>query len=432
MNYRQTLDYLYSSLRSFQDTGGDAYKPGLERIESLVRLLGNPQRRYPTVHVAGTNGKGSVSHIIAAVLQQAGYRTGLFTSPHLHDFRERIRIDGRTIEEDEVVEFVEQHRTEMEHIGVSFFEMTAAMAFERFAQHKVDVAVIETGLGGRLDATNIILPIVSVITNIGLEHTEFLGSTIAKIAAEKAGIIKTDIPAVIGEHHPESDPVFIDTARARNAELHFAQDEFEVLEAQSDPSGSRFEILRRSDSARFTVSLDLGGSYQRRNIVTALAAIEQIRTSHLLNGPAITDRTIETACRHAASMTGLAGRWQRLGEHPTVICDTGHNAHGLKYVAEQLSQLKYDRLFFVLGVVREKDLSAILPLLPKNASYIFTHASVSRALDAEELRSRAAKYGLQGCVVRGVAEALAYARSQARPEDLIFVGGSTFTVAEII
>lgn len=427
MDYKQTLEYLFSSLRSFQNFGGDAYKPGLERIGRFLDLLLSPHLGCPTIHVAGTNGKGSVSHILAAVLQTAGYRVGLFTSPHLHDFRERIRIDGVPVSESFVVDFVGRHRSDMERIGLSFFEMTAAMAFDAFRSAKVDAAVIETGLGGRLDATNVVSPLLSVITNIGLEHTEFLGPTIAAIAGEKAGIIKRRVPVVIGEHDPESDPVFRAVAAERQSPICFAEDEYAVVSDDNDLTGSRFEIEHRGGPA-FGLSLDLGGDYQRRNIVTALAAVDILRSKL----PRIDDRAIVEGCRHAAAITGLRGRWQKLGERPLVICDTGHNAHGLHYVAEQLSRLDCSTLHIVLGVVREKDLSAVLPLLPRTAHYIFTQASVSRALDADELCRRAADYGLHGVVVRGVAAALDYARSIASPDDAIFVGGSTFTVAEIL
>lgn len=429
MNYAQTLDYLYSSLRSFQDAGSDAYKPGLERIEGFMTYLGRPHRHYATVHVAGTNGKGSTSHIIAAVLQAAGFRTGLFTSPHLHDFRERIRVDGVQISEREVVEFVEVHRSAMERIGLSFFEMTAAMAFEHFSREGVEVAVIETGLGGRLDATNIITPIASVITNIGLDHTDLLGSTLAEIATEKAGIIKPEVPVIIGEHDAATDSVFERVARERRANLYFAEELFELVSSECNEGGSRFCVRRVGDEREYLLDLDLGGEYQRRNIITALGALEVL---HRRTQVSISTRALIEGCRDAAATTGLQGRWQRLGERPTVVCDTGHNAHGLRYVSEQLKRLNCKQLYIVLGVVREKDLGAVLPLLPREAHYIFTQASVSRALEAEELARRASEFGLQGEVVRGVREAVAHARSLATEDDAIFIGGSTFTVAEIV
>ncbi len=429
MNYAQTLDYLYSSLRSFQDAGSDAYKPGLERIEGFMTYLGRPHRHYATIHVAGTNGKGSTSHIIAAVLQAAGFRTGLFTSPHLHDFRERIRVDGVQISEREVVEFVEVHRSAMERIGLSFFEMTAAMAFEHFSREGVEVAVIETGLGGRLDATNIITPIASVITNIGLDHTDLLGSTVVEIAAEKAGIIKPEVPVIIGEHDAATDSVFKRAAREVGANLYFAEDLFELVSGECNEGGSRFCVRRVGDEREYQLDLDLGGEYQRRNIITALGALEVL---HRRTQVSISTRALIEGCRDAAATTGLQGRWQRLGERPTVVCDTGHNAHGLRYVSEQLKRLNCKQLYIVLGVVREKDLGAVLPLLPREAHYIFTQASVARALDAEELAHRASEFGLQGEVVRGVREAVAHARTLATEDDAIFIGGSTFTVAEII
>ena len=429
MNYAQTLDYLYSSLRSFQDAGSDAYKPGLDRIEGFMTYLGRPHRHYATVHVAGTNGKGSTSHIIAAVLQAAGFRTGLFTSPHLHDFRERIRVDGVQISEREVVEFVEAHRSAMERIGLSFFEMTAAMAFEHFSREGVEVAVIETGLGGRLDATNIITPIASVITNIGLDHTDLLGSTLAEIATEKAGIIKPEVPVIIGEHDAVTDSVFERVARERRANLYFAEELFELVSSECNEGGSRFCVRRASDEREYQLDFDLGGEYQRRNIITALGALEVL---HRRTQVSISTRALVEGCRDAAATTGLQGRWQRLGERPTVVCDTGHNAHGLRYVSEQLKRLNCKQLYIVLGVVREKDLGAVLPLLPREAHYIFTQASVARALDAEELARRASEFGLRGEVVRGVREAVAHARSLATEDDAIFIGGSTFTVAVVV
>ncbi len=429
MNYTQTLDYLYTSLRSFQDAGGDAYKPGLDRIEEFMTYLGRPHRHYATIHIAGTNGKGSTSHIIAAEVQAAGFRTGLCTSPHLHDFGERIRVDGSQISEREVVEFVEAHRSAMERIGLSFFEMTAAMAFDHFSREGVEVAVIETGLGGRLDATNIITPIASVITNIGLDHTDLLGSTLTEIATEKAGIIKPEVPTIIGEHSTTTDPVFERVAHEQRAELYYAEELFELVWSESNERGSRFCVRRAGDEREYCLDLDLGGDYQRRNIITALGAMEVL---HRRTQVSISTRALVEGCRSAAHTTGLQGRWQRLGKRPTVVCDTGHNAHGLRYVAEQLKRLECKRLYIVLGVVREKDLDSVLPLLPREAHYIFTQASVARALGAEELAQRASEFGLQGEVVRGVREAVARARELATEDDAIFIGGSTFTVAEIV
>lgn len=429
MNYAQTLEYLYSSLRSFQDAGSDAYKPGLERIEEFMTYLGRPHRHYATIHVAGTNGKGSTSHLIASVLQSAGFRTGLFTSPHLHDFRERIRVEGEQISEREVVEFVATHRSAMERIGLSFFEMTAAMAFDHFSREGVEVAVIETGLGGRLDATNIITPLVSVITNIGLDHTDLLGSTLTEIATEKAGIIKPEVPVVIGESDPATDEVFARVAGENRAELYKAERLFTLLSGECNECGSRFAVRREADGREFSLDIDLGGEYQRRNIITALGALEVM---HRRTPISISTRALIEGCRSAAATTGLQGRWQKLGERPLVMCDTGHNAHGLRYVTEQLERLTCNKLYFVLGVVREKDLVAVLPLLPRKAHYIFTQAAISRALDAEELAREAMAVGLQGEVVRGVREALAHAKALATDEDAIFVGGSTFTVAEVL
>ena len=333
MNYSQTLEFLFSSMPTFQEKGVTAYKPGLERIAAFCRHLGNPQRNYFTIHVAGTNGKGSVSHIIAAVLQQAGYRTGLFTSPHLHDFRERIRVDGEMIPKQKVVNFVDKHRDKMTELGLSFFEMTAALAFDYFAQSDVEVAVIETGLGGRLDATNILLPIVSVVTNVGLEHTALLGDTLAKIAAEKAGIIKKSIPFVLGEANAAYDAVFEQVAAANKTRVVYAEREFACEGHELCGDRQHFRMVRRRDGHVLDFDLDLLGEYQCRNVLTALATLDLLHEQTPLT---ISRRAFVDGAASAARTTALQGRWQSLGERPKVLCDTGHNAHGLAYVAEQL------------------------------------------------------------------------------------------------
>ena len=389
MNYTQTLEFLFSSLPVFEAKGATAYKPGLERITAFCRHIGNPQRNFFTIHVAGTNGKGSVSHIIASVLQQAGYRTGLFTSPHLQDFRERIRVDGEMIPKQKVVNFVDKHHGKMVELELSFFEMTAALAFDYFAQSDVEVAVIETGLGGRLDATNIIVPLVSVITNVGLDHTALLGDTLPKIAAEKAGIIKKSIPVVIGE---------------------------------SDPRYTR-------DNRNFQVDLDLGGNYQRRNMVTAAATVDFLHEETPLT---ISRRAFLEGARDTAANTSLMGRWQKLGEQPLTVCDTGHNPHGIAYVARQLKATPHKQLYCVIGFVRDKDLAHILPLLPHDAHYIFTQAKTERAFSAAELTAKAAIYGLHGETVAEVPAAVARAKELAGADDMIFIGGSTYVVAEAL
>lgn len=431
MNYSQTLEFLFSSLPAYETAGATAYKPGLERIAAFCRHLGNPQRNFFTIHVAGTNGKGSVSHIIASVLQQAGYRTGLFTSPHLQDFRERIRVDGEMIPKQKVVNFVDKHHDRMVELGLSFFEMTAALAFDYFAQSDVEVAVIETGLGGRLDATNIIVPILSIITNIGMEHTALLGDTPEKIAAEKAGIIKKSIPVIIGEHDERCDPVFAEVAAANKSKLLHAEELFTCT--GQEPAGERqlFHLHRTRDNHDFELLLDLAGDYQRHNIITATAAIDFLHQETPLT---ISRRAFLEGTRDAAAHTSLRGRWQKLGEKPLVICDTGHNAHGMAYVGEQLRRQSryYAHLYCVLGVVNDKDLAHMFPLLPADAHYIFTQAKTHRAIPAAELAERAAAFGLQGEVVADVQQAVARARELAGPDDMIFIGGSTYVVGEAL
>ena len=429
MNYTQTLEFLFSSLPAFETQGATAYKPGLERITAFCRHLGNPQRNFFTIHIAGTNGKGSVAHMIASVLQQAGYRTGLFTSPHLQDFRERIRVDGEMIPKQKVVNFVDKHHDKMVELQLSFFEMTAAMAFDYFAQSDVEVAVIETGLGGRLDATNIIVPILSIITNIGLEHTALLGDTLQKIAAEKAGIIKKSIPVLIGESDARYDGVIEQAAAASKSKVVHAEQVFRCEEQSLRGELQHFTLRRLRDDRIFDVELDLDGSYQRRNVVTASAAIDFLHEETPLT---ISRRAYLEGMRSAAANTSLRGRWQKLGEAPLTICDTGHNAHGIAYVAEQLRQTPHRELYCVMGFVRDKDLAHILPLLPREAHYIFTQARSERALTAEELTAKAAIYGLEGEAVADVAAAVARARELAAPEDMIFIGGSTYVVGEAL
>lgn len=429
MNYAQTLDFLFTALPSFEEKGASAYKPGLERIGEFCRALGNPQRNFFTIHVAGTNGKGSVSHMLASILQQAGYRTGLFTSPHLQDFRERIRVDGEMIPKQKVVNFVDKHHDKMVELGLSFFEMTAALAFDFFAQSDVEVAVIETGLGGRLDATNIIMPVLSVVTNVGLEHTDLLGDTLQKIAAEKAGIIKKSIPVLIGESDNRYDPVFEQAAANNKSKLCYAEQIFACEEQTPTEAGQRFRLRRLRDNRSYEIQLDLAGDYQRRNIVTAAAAVDFLHEETPLT---ISRRAFLEGTRHAAANTSLQGRWQRLGEAPLTLCDTGHNAHGMAYVTKQLQATPHKKLYCVVGFVRDKDLAHILPLLPRDAHYIFTAAQTHRALPAAELAAKAAIYGLQGETADTVAEALARARELAEPDDAIFIGGSTYVVAEAL
>lgn len=414
---------------SFQDKGVCAYKPGLERVTAFCRHLGNPQRNYFTIHIAGTNGKGSVSHMIASVLQQAGYRTGLFTSPHLRDFRERIKVDGEMISKQKVVNFVDKHREKMVELGLSFFEMTTALAFDYFAQCDCEVVVVETGLGGRLDATNIILPAVSVVTNVGLEHTELLGDTLQKIAAEKAGIIKKSIPIILGEANEEYNSVFEEVAAANKSRVIYAEQHFRIEKQCHEGDKQPFEIVRQRDGYKYCFTLDLAGDYQQHNVLTACAVIDHLHEETPLT---ISRRAFIRGISNVVGETSLCGRWQKLQSEPCVICDTGHNAHGLHYVTEQLKSLCCKRLYCVIGFVKDKNLDEILPMFPAEAHYIFTQAAIERAVDAEVLATKAAERGLSGEVVREVPKALARAKELASAEDVIFVGGSTFVVAEIL
>ncbi|MBS7575687.1 bifunctional folylpolyglutamate synthase/dihydrofolate synthase [Bacteroides sp. NSJ-90] len=408
MNYQNTLTYLYNSAPMFQQVGGSAYKEGLENTRILDEHFGNPHYSFRTIHVAGTNGKGSCSHTIAAILQEAGYRVGLYTSPHLVDFRERIRINGRPIPEEYVVHFVEKERSFFEPLHPSFFELTTAMAFCYFADEKVDVAVIEVGLGGRLDCTNIIHPDLCIITNISFDHTQFLGDTLAKIAGEKAGIIKKDIPVVIGETTPETKAVFLQRAEEVSAPIIFAENT-----TKNDYPGMRTELQ---------------GLYQIKNTRTILTALPLLEKA----GYHIDEQSVRNGFAHVCELTGLMGRWQKLQDTPTLICDTGHNVGGITYIAEQLKQQNYRHLHIIIGMVNDKDVSGVLALLPKDATYYFTKASVKRALPEEELCKLAAKAGLQGSCYPNVPAAVTAAQEKSHPEDFIFVGGSSFIVADLL
>lgn len=431
MNYSQTIDYLFSSLPTFQQVGADAYKPGLERITEFCRHLGNPQRNFFTIHVAGTNGKGSVSHILASVLQQAGYQVGLYTSPHLKDFRERIRVNGEMIPKQRVVNFVDKNQAKMEELDLSFFEMTTAMAFDYFAHSDVEVAVIETGLGGRLDATNVIVPLVSVITNIDKEHTELLGSTVADIAREKAGIIKKSIPVIVGERNEQYNAVIESVAETMRSQVIYAQDCFECRECEHCGTMQHLIVQRCNDEKIFDIKIDLLGCYQPKNIVTASAVVNYLHESSPLT---ISSRAFIEGLGSVIESTHLAGRWQILGESPLVVCDTGHNSAGMKYVGGELNRMakEYKRQICVVGVSGDKDVEAMLEQMPRGAYYIFTQASIRRAMPAEELLAKAKAAGFEGEAVATVAQAIARAKELATAEDMIFVGGSNFVVAEAI
>uniref|UniRef100_UPI00404B87D1 bifunctional folylpolyglutamate synthase/dihydrofolate synthase n=1 Tax=Flavobacterium sp. TaxID=239 RepID=UPI00404B87D1 len=404
MNYKETTDWLFSQLPMFQNLGASAYKNDLSNIILLDNHLNNPHIKFKSIHVAGTNGKGSTSSLLASVLQEAGYKVGLYTSPHLKDYRERIKINGVVISENYVVDFVRKHKPFFEKNELSFFEMTVGLAFDYFAQEKVDVAIIEVGMGGRLDATNIITPLVSVITNIGLDHTQFLGNTLEKIAFEKGGIIKKNIPVVVGEYTEETKSVFDSLVEKNNTSVAYAQD----LDFDDLPSA-------------------LLGDYQITNKKTVLASINAIQ-----NVFTVSDIAIKKGFLNVVTNTGLLGRWQILKNSPKVVCDTAHNSHGLKIVLKQIQKERFEKLHIVLGVVTDKDLGSILPLFPKKANYYFCKPDVLRGLDAEILRTKSLEFGLVGNVYNSVSDAYLAAMRIATVKDFIYVGGSNFVVAEIV
>ncbi|MDR2127001.1 MAG: bifunctional folylpolyglutamate synthase/dihydrofolate synthase [Prevotellaceae bacterium] len=433
MTYSETVNYLFKSLPMFHRIGAAAYRANLDTTLKLDEIFNHPHTKFKSVHVAGTNGKGSVSHIMASVLQNAGYKVGLYTSPHLTDFRERIKINGKEIPENEVTHFVEQYKSVFDKLHPSFFEMTVALAFDYFERQKIDVAVVETGLGGRLDSTNIISPLLSIITNTGLDHTEFLGKTVAAIAAEKAGIIKPQTPVIIGEWDAESATVFSEKAMRENAEIIFASQCAEINTTIQYNTYQEFEISTSdcnfADFNNKKIKLDLLGNYQQKNIITALAAIITLQRNNLLK---INTDAVFEGFANAAKQTGLRGRWQILSEKPLTICDTGHNAHGLNLSMAQLKSVKRNKLFFVFGLVADKDMDSILELLPRDAFYIFTSADMPRAMPAADLTKRCLAANLHGKTVPNVKDALIYAQRMAQNDDLIFIGGSTYVVAEII
>ena len=429
MTYTETINYLFTQLPMFQRVGAVAFKKTLQNIVALDEALGFPHKKYKTIHVAGTNGKGSVSHILASVLQEAGFKVGLYTSPHLRDFRERIKVNGCMISEEEVVAFVEKNKFLFEKIQPSFFEMTVAMAFHHFEMQKVDIAVIEVGLGGRLDSTNIISPLVSVITNIGFDHQQLLGNTLPEIAAEKAGIIKPQTPVVVGDTNPELKHVFQNKAGQENSKIYFANDFFSIDYVLKTVNNLQvFNVFSENKLAYKDLKLDLLGIYQKQNVITALKTIEIL----IEIGLNISTENIYSGFESAAQKTGLSGRWQILGNNPLIVCDTGHNEDGIKAVVQQISQTPYKELHFVLGAVNDKDIDKILKLLPQNAHYYFTQAAIPRALPAEQLAEKASACGLKGKIVKPVAAALQEAKNNAQLNDLVFVGGSTFVVAEVV
>lgn len=404
MNYQETLSWMFSRLPMFQTQGKTALNNKLDNILAFTSVLGNPQTKFKSLHIAGTNGKGSSSSMLASILQEAGYKVGLYTSPHLKDFRERIKINGKEIPEDYVVSFIAKNRPFLEEYHLSFFEMTVGMAFSYFENEKVDIAVIEVGLGGRFDSTNIITPEVSLITNISKDHTDILGDTLPKIAFEKAGIIKRNVPVVISEYQEETAPVFIAKAKEMNAPIIFA------------------------NHIETSLTTDLQGAYQEKNIKGVIAVTELL----IHQGWDITPENIAQGLLHVVHNTNLKGRWQTLGSYPTIVCDTGHNVGGLTYVMEQLKKQTYTHLHIVVGFVKEKDVNSVLELFPKEATYYFCSPAIARGLNVDTLKEIATAKGLQGDAYSSVAEALNAAKAQALPTDFIFVGGSTFVVAEVL
>ena len=427
MTYQETLDYLFNALPMYQRIGQSAYKANLDNTVKLCHHLNNPQNSFKSIHVAGTNGKGSTSHALASVLQEAGYKVGLYTSPHLKSFTERIKINGEEIGEEGVVSFVSQNKEFLEQLKPSFFEMTVGMAFDYFARQKVDCAVIEVGLGGRLDSTNVIVPELSVITNIGLDHVQFLGSTLPLIAGEKAGIIKDGVPVVISETHPETQPVFEKVAGDRHAPLYFADQKFHVQEGIFDPYKSFVEYEVREKHGLVVYQMDLLGHYQKKNLAGILQALEVLREK--MSG--IGKEAIVGGLSRIIANTGLKGRWQKLGEHPFVYCDTGHNAEGIAMIVQQIKSISHRHLYMIMGMSNDKDLQPVLSLLPKEATYVFCEAKLPRALSAVTLSKMAREAGLQGRVEPDVNKALKQVLEIAEKDDLVFVGGSTFIVAEL-
>ena len=429
MTYKETLAFLFSRLPAYHRIGKAAYKNNLDNTIALDEYFRSPHQKFKSIHVAGTNGKGSVSQILSSVLQEAGYRTGLFTSPHLKDFRERIKVNGEMIPERKVTEFVLKHRDVIESLLPSFFEMTTAMAFEYFAESGVDAAVIEVGLGGRLDSTNIISPVLSVITNIGHDHMDILGNTLGKVAVEKAGIIKKDVPVVIGESHKETENVFISGAREKGSEIYFADRDC-ICSLKETNVGSRdrhFKITSLKDDHEIFGSIPLGGDYQADNLQIVYIAVKNLK-DHFI----ISEKNLLDGIKNVVLNTGLQGRWQVLRQKPLTICDTGHNMEGLDYVVNQIKRVPKTGLHMIIGFVNDKDLSMVLPLFPKEAYFYFTKASVPRALDEKVLMREAKLYGLKGKCYPNVKTAIKAADKAAAGTDMIFIGGSTFIVADAL
>lgn len=426
--YAAVIEYLYARLPMFTRDGATAIKKDVDNTLQFCQVLDNPHQKFKSIHIAGTNGKGSSSHMLAAIFAAAGYKTGLYTSPHLLDFRERIRINGAMIPEAAVVTFVNQHKDYIETLEPSFFEVTVAMAFDYFAQEEVDIAIIEVGLGGRLDSTNIIQPEVSLITNIGMDHMNLLGDTLEEIAFEKAGIIKAHTPVVVSENDPQLTSLFTDRAASLEAPLRFAIDAFAVTQVVREKAGQAITVEQRATKEAKTWFLDLAGSYQQKNILGVLAVVEEMRTQ----GWTLSDAQVQTGLALVETSTGLQGRWQTIATEPRIICDTGHNEDGVREVVKNLALTTFDRLHIVIGAMRDKDLSHMLPLLPKDAIYYFSSPDMPRAMPADLLKAQAADLAMQGEAYATVADALMAAKAAYAEGDLIFVGGSNFVVAEAL
>lgn len=422
MNYKETIDYLFNVTPMFEKVGATAYKEGLYNTLALDKHFGHPWQKYKTIHVAGTNGKGSCSHSLAAILQQDGYKVGLYTSPHLYDFRERMRVNGQCVSEQYVIDFVERERPFFEPLHPSFFELTTAMAFKYFAEQEVDVAVIEVGLGGRLDCTNIIRPEVSVITNISFDHTQFLGHTLAEIAGEKAGIIKDGVPVVVGEDCEDTRPVFERVACERRAPIVFAEDSNEIVSAETCSVGVKYQTKHYGD-----ICADLSGFYQIRNMNTILHVVSILKRQGLIHK----EESVTSGLSRVCSLTGLVGRWQQIQTNPRVVCDTGHNVGGWKYLSKQLVAQSYAHLRVVFGMVDDKDIDKVMTMLPPEAVYYFTRPESKRAIPAEVVAEKGCAHGLQGQWFPTVAEAYTKAMADAMADDFVFVGGSSYVVADL-
>lgn len=426
--FAEVIEYLYARLPMFTRDGASAINPDVDKTLLFCEALGNPHQQFKSIHIAGTNGKGSTSHMMASVFAASGYKTGLYTSPHLVDFRERIRIDGQMMPEQKVIDFINDHLALIEEIKPSFFEVTVAMAFDFFAKEKVDIAIIEVGLGGRLDSTNIINPELCMITNIRMDHMNILGDTLEEIAGEKAGIIKPNTPVVISERQESIQHVFVEKAKENNALLYFANDHYQINGLERKADGLHLSINNKEDNSTKAWHLDLAGGYQQKNILGVLCAIDQLREM----GFNLPEEQVAYGLSHVQESTGLRGRWQTLSTKPWIICDTGHNEDGIREVLANLATLSYTQLHFVFGAMRDKDLSHILPQLPKDAIYYFAAPDMPRAMAADQLKELAATFGLQGQSYASISTAFLAAKEASKEKELIFIGGSTFVVADVL